>query len=335
MKLLLCSSDAYFIEAFSYLLSKKRHDVMLESYSDESRAREQLGQGKYNVLLCEQGYLEEYIGQSFYIELGNTTMMPKEDKLGKLNIYQRAELILEDLGHILSFTEGGEAADARAEKRIAFFSTEGGSGKTTIAYLTSVISAKKRKTLYWNLCPFGATDNLYRTEFQHGMEEIMYAQHEKSGVLELLYETITCNADGVYVLPNIKSLGDYKSLTSDEIKELCEAIVKTGMECIILDLPGCYSTWTEELLLISEKIVWVYGGTESSIRREELVKTDPYLKRFLDKSIFVRNKAQQKEESKIAFPMSTTMQKASQISKVLDVNPEFVSGCLAIEKNVM
>lgn len=335
MKLLLCSSDVYFIETFSYLLSKKRHDIVLTCYSDESRAREQLEQGKYNILLCEQGYLEDYIGQSFYIELGNMTMMPKKDKHGKLNVYQKADFILEDLGHILSFVEGGEVADIGAEKIIAFFSTEGGSGKTTIAYLTSVESAKKRKTLYWNLCPLGDTDNLYHMEFHHSMEEIMYAQHEKSGVQELLYETITCNADGVYVLPNIKSLGDYKSLTSNEIKELCEDIVKTGIECIILDLPGCYGTWTEELLLTSEKIVWVYGGTESSIRREELVKTDPYLKRFLDKSIFVRNKAQQKEESKIAFPMSTTMQKASQISKVLDVNPEFVSGCLAIEKNVM
>ncbi|MDD6035291.1 MAG: hypothetical protein PUC30_03740 [Lachnospiraceae bacterium] len=335
MKIFLFSTDVYFVEAFSGLLGKRRHDIELYCFSDEEIARQQVRNCKYSVMLCEQGYLREYIGKEFYIELGNITIMPKEDKSGQINIYQRADLILEDLDHILSLAEGRNVENAGLGKKMAFYSTEGGAGKTTLAYLTSVMSAKKRKTLYFDLCPLAKNNNLYNVEFRHTMEEVLYAQHENSGVLEIIYETMVCNEDGVYVLPAIKSLGDYKELSAEVVKKLCEHAAGTGIERVVLDLPCTFNTWAEEILQFCDKVIWVYGSTDGSRKKEEAVKTDPYMKRMLDKSIFVKNRSQHKGEAEIEFPFSSTMQKAGQISKVLEVNPEFVTGCLAIDKELM
>lgn len=335
MKIMLFSSNLYFIEAFSLLLSQKRRDIELACYSDETIVKEKMQLTNYNIVLSEEGYLSDVIGQATYVALGNVTMMPKEDGVGALNIYQRADLMLEDLEHILSVVGGKSVDSFGSEKKVVFYSTEGGAGKTTIAYLTAVEMAKSAKILYWNLSPLADTENLYRTECRHLMEEILYALHEGSGVLELLYETLTCNTDNVYILPNVKSLGDYKSLTVDRVKELCRYIIKTGIETIILDLPSGYEVMAEGLLEWCDKIVWVYGSTESSYRKEQRVKEDPYLTKNMHKSIFVRNRAPQKVENKIAFPVSNTMQKANQISKVLEVNQEFVAGCQAIEKAIV
>lgn len=335
MRLLLFHTNLYFIEAFSNLFARKRHDIELFCYSEEDIVKEQLQKERYTAFLCEQGYCREQAAGSFFIELGSTTEMPKESKTGKLNIYQRADSMLEDLRHILLLAEGGKAESSGKERKAAFFSTEGGAGRTTIAYLTAVKAAKSYKTVYWNLCPLADTDNLYQAAFQHTMEDILYAQREKKGVLELLYETLICNKDDVCVLPGIRSLGDYKGLTAECIRELCGYLLQTGTELIILDLPSGYSTFTEELFVFCEKLVWVYGDTERSLRKEIFVKEDPYLRRFIDKSIFVRNRARQKAETGISFPVSHTMQDASQISKVLEVNPDFVSGCAAIEEAIM
>lgn len=335
MKLLLFHTNLYFIEAFSNLLARNRHDIELSCYSEEDIVKEQLRKEKYAVFLCEQGYCREQAAGRFFIELGNTTEMPNEEKAGKLNIYQRADSMLEDIRHILLIAEGGKAENSGVERKAAFFSTEGGAGRTTVAYLTAAKAAKERKTVYWNLCPLADTDNLYRVTFRHTMEDILYAWREKKGVLELLYETMACNEDGVYVLPGIRSLGDYKGLAAECVRELCGYLLQTGTELIILDLPGDYSAFTEELFVFCEKLVWVYGDTEGSLRKELSVREDPYLRRFVDKSIFVRNKARQKAETGISFPVSSTMQKASHIAKVLEVNPEFASGCSVIEKAIM
>lgn len=335
MRLLVFSTNEYFVEAFSKLVAKKMYDIELYCYSKEEYLRNQLQNGGTGVILSESGYLQDCVGDYYYVELSTLTIMPKDDKVGKLNIYQKADLIVEDLGHIISIVAGGNATISAYGNKMAFFSTEGGAGKTTIAYLTAVSLAKSKKTLYWNLSPIADTENLYDVNFQNTMEAVLYALHEKSGVLECIFETITCNEDGVYVLPNIKSLGDYISLSPEVINELCEYIFRAEIEVIIMDLPGCYNNFTEKLMYDAKKIVWVHTGSEKGIRYEESIKKDPYLRKLMERSVFVRNKASKKDQENISFPISNTMQKATRISKVLEVNPEFASGCKEIEKQIL
>lgn len=335
MKLLLFSTNEYFIETFSKLITKKMYDVELFCYSKEEYVKRQLQNGGVGIILSENGCLLDCKGDYCYIEMGTVTIMPKDDKVGKLNVYQRADLIVEDLGHIISIVAGNDVNVSAYGNKVAFFSTEGGAGKTTIAYLTAVILAKSKKTLYWNLSPMADTENLYDVNFQNTMEEVLYAQHEKVGLLECLFETIARNENGVYVLPNIKSLGDYISLSPEVINELCEYIFKAEIEMIVMDLPSCYNSFAEKLMNEVKKIVWVHTGDERGIRYEENVKKDPYLRKMMERSIFVRNKASKKEPGNISFPISNTMQKATRISKVLEVNPEFVSGCRDIEKQIL
>ena len=72
------------------------------------------------------------------------------------------------------------------------------------------------------------------------MEQLLYAIKSDTKLEELLYETLLQNEDGVYVLPELKSFGDYREfgLHLEIIERLCAALGRMGMECIFLDLPS-------------------------------------------------------------------------------------------------
>ena len=337
MKCVLFSKDEYFIQVFSKYIAVKQPRLELLCYTEEADVVKKLQQDKIPLILCEEGYLEEFQGKLVYIKLGMTTELPKETGSGSLNIYQKASKLLDDLEYIISSLSGVAEKKERKGTIAGFCSTEGGAGKTTIAYLTAVQSAKKRKTVYWNLEPLAVTGCLYQQEFKYSMEDILFARESAKGLQDMLYETVVQNQDGVYVLPNLQSLGNYLDLSADIVQEICEKMAQNGIEVLILDLPGGYNTALEEMVSFCNHVVWVYSGSNSGMQKEEKLKQDPYMKSVLNRSSFVRNRVEKKVSSDTMayFPYSTTMQKASFISKVMEVNQEFVNGCQIIERNIL
>lgn len=337
MKCLLFSKDEYFIQVFSKYIAVKQPRLELLCYTEEANAIQKLQKEKISLVLCEEGYLEECKGKIVYITLGMSTQLPKEASIGALNIYQKASKVLDDLEYIMDSMAGATAKKERKGTIAGFCSTEGGAGKTTIAYLTAVQCAKKRKTAYWNLEPLAVTECLYQQEFHHTMEDILFARESAKGLQDTLYETLVQNQDGVYVLPNVQSLGNYLDLSAEIVQEMCGKMIQNGMELLILDLPGGYNAVLEELVSFCNHIVWVYSGSNAGTQKEEKLKQDPYMKTVLNRSSFVKNRVDKKIESETiaSFPYSSTMQKASFISKVMEVNQEFVNGCRIIENNIL
>lgn len=277
--------------------------------------------------------MEEYIGILPYIVLGMSTVMPKEDGIGRLNIYQKADRLLEDYEKIAALATGEAGHAENAGRQTVVYSTQGGSGKTTIAYLLAVQCAKKQKTVYWNLEPLPVVEGLYRQEFPTSMEQLLFAQKSNSGLQEVLYDALLQNDDGVYVLPEVKSMGDYRDLEAETINDICAEMYSMGMTRIILDLPSGLGRFTEVLLERCDHIVWVFTGTAAGRRKEEKVRQDPFLRTMLGKSSIVRNCCAQKADAAgatAAFPLSGTLKNANHIAAVLEGNPEFASGCQAI-----
>lgn len=338
MKILLFSTDEYFVQVFGNFFTQKNTAADLFCYTEESAAREWLGKEQAELIFCEEGYLSEYANRNGFILLGRQTVMPKDGEVGSLNIYQRSSAILEDVQRLISVCCGTKDIVNRKEKIVAVYSAEGGSGKTTISYLTAVQSAKSRKTAYLNLEPLFLPYGFYEQQFRHSMEQLLFAMKGGTKLQELLYETLQQNEDGVYVLPEIKSFGDYKEINTDIIDKLCEAVSAAGIEWIFLDLPGGVSSFTEKILEMSCHILWCFSGTEKGRNKEEAVKNDPYLKKFMGKSSFIRNRCERKEDAAgatVGFPYSGTIKKAAAVSNVLKVNKEFADGCRLLESNIL
>lgn len=337
MKVLLFSTDEYFVQVFGDFLAKKKSEMDVVCYTMESAAKDWLSAQNPGLIFCEEGYLQEYENSSNFISLGMNTVMPREGESGRLNIYQKASNILEDIDRIMAICCGKSRVAGKGCRSIAIYSTEGGSGKTTISYLTAVKLAEQKKAVYWNLEPLFAADGLYQMDFRHSMEDILYALKSDRNLQEMLYETVVPNADGVYVLPGMQSFGDYREIDIEVITRICEELTQMGMERILLDLPSGLSKFTEDLLENSDHIVWVFSDTVRGKQNENSVMKDPYLKRFLGKSSIVRNSCERKDAASgitAAFPLSNTIKKATTVSGVLGVNQDFVQGCRQIIDNI-
>lgn len=337
MKVLLFSTDEYFVQVFGDFLAKRKSDMEVACYTMESAAADWLGKQKPGLVLCEEGYLQEFSGNSNFISLGMSTVMPKEGEAGRLNIYQKASNILEDIDRIVAICCGKSRVTGKGCKSITSYSTEGGAGKTTISYLTAVQYAQQKKTVYWNLEPLFGAEGLYQMDFRHSMEDILFALKSGRNLQEMIYETVVPNADGVYVLPGLQSFGDYREIDIEVVTRICEELTLMGMERIFLDLPSGLSKFTEELLENSDHILWVFSDSVRGKQKEDSMMKDPYLKRFLGKSSIVRNSCESKTAANgatAAFPLSGTIKKTATVSGVLGVNQEFVQGCKQIIESI-
>lgn len=340
MKILLFSTDEYFLNVFTRYLSKEKLEFDLFSYSEEEAAIEFLAKSMPDIILCEEGYLSECAMLDRYVALGMHTVYPSENQIGILNIYQKVSQVKEELEYMIQVLGGKNLTKEQGKATMAaFFSTEGGSGKTTLAYLTAVESAKQKKTLYINLEALAVTEFLYTSNNENSMENILLSfDSQREETASMLLNAMEKTIDGVSVLPTLKNIGDYLELSPTVILQMISAICKTGgIENVILDLPGMFSSFTETLLQECKKIVWVYNDSRIGKRKLEMVQNDPYLKAtgILSKSIYVMNRCASQGIASTyhaAFPISKTLSTANQISKILEVNEAFAKGCQNIAK---
>lgn len=332
MRMLLFGQDGYFVKKFSEYVSKKLPKHQLFCYTDEEAARRFIAAQKPELILAEEGYLSDCIlGGQVLIALSEKTVMPNEMKQGSLNIFQKASGIVDDLIKITSLLSGKSVADGQA-KKVMFYSTEGGSGKTSLAYLSSVVSARTRKTAYWNLEPLPFTENLYPSRFNTSMEQCIFMiQNGKTE--EAVYNTVMQNEDGVFVMPNIGSYFDYRELSYDILHEICNVFQNMGIEVIVLDLPAGMSSFLDELSEECQRIVWVFSDTMKGNGKEQAFLQDPSLDEWRVKSTLVRNRCAsmgRTEDTAICFPNSDSMKNAMRLTDLLRVNPLFENGCNAI-----
>jgi len=335
MKILLFGQDGYFVKKFSEYVSKKMPKHQLYCFTDENKASDFMTKQNPELILTDEGFLSEYANSTqTVIDLSEITVMPNEEKRGSLNVFQKASGIVDDLMKITALMSGKSIVDGKTRK-VVFYSTEGGSGKTTIAYLTAVMSAKRRKTVYWNLEPCAFTDNLYISNFNVSMEQCIF-NLQNGKIEETVYNTVVQNEDNVLVMPNIANYLDYQELTLSVIHDVCDIFMKMGVEVVILDLPVGVSEFTETLLDESQKQVWVFSETLKGSGKEKAFISDKSLVEWRTKSTIVRNRCSsmgKTEEGIIKIPNSDTIKSAAHLTDILRANPAFEKGCTAIAQS--
>lgn len=229
------------------------------------------------------------------VELGETTRLePSEAATYSINVYQRRNAIINDLLAILRAENllANHQQDASDVFSLAFFSTQGGCGCTTLSYLTAIHAARASSTAYICLDAGPCTETLYHTLPQVPAEEFLFSIQERMDSKTIL-SALTRNEHGVYVFPTFSSLLDQAMLTSEDVDYLVNALTESGMiQTIIFDLNDMLGPIERNVLANSHRVAMVYTDDKmGGAKRRQLEKDPNYTTYpFVQKELWVGNR---------------------------------------------
>lgn len=340
IQLLLVHNDSYFVEHFSSYAGGSQHEFSLVCFTDPDKALSYWKdhQSAIRGILAGQDFLDRCGGGSgLRVCLTDFTRRAESrEEVQALNIYQQRRDILADLRMLLCAHLGlpqarGEHSGARV---ICFFSTQGGGGKSTLAYLTALRGAQEGQTAYLTLEPAPCPGRLYaQPQSPVSGEDLLYAVRERQDPSKAILPALVHNGDNVRVLPATHSLQDLMELTAEDWEYLLNAILQYGeMDYVILDLGSELSPVCRMAFDRSDLAVLVYtDDLTGQCKRDRLLK-DPGFPAFglPETRVEARNKCRQKTApapGMVPFPVSQSLEKGVGLSTVLSANPEFFNGC--------
>lgn len=341
MKIMLFSEDAYFMEAFSSFAGIGCPELDFDFFSDEDMAGGFLDKkgNELDAVIAGDGFFKRYEAAGVIrISMGHQTVIASEKGIHRLNIYQQGGDIAGDIKKILISASEKEILfnSTHDGKIISFFSTQGGSGKTTIAYMTAVQLAKQFQTAYLNFEEIPFTGHLYEQQYDTNMEEILFAVKDKRGLAPALMAGLKKNQDMVYTLPNVCSLNDFLDVTADDMERLLDALMELGeIDRLVIDLSACFSAVSKKVLEMSDKIFMVYQKDAVGLGKLTAFLDDPGIRQmpYRGRMKYILNKCPQKMEDNrfsVMFPFSQSMAQGVAVTSALGGNSEFVRGCSAV-----
>ena len=333
IQILMVSRERYFAEVFGNYLSSVRGELSLLSFTDYGKALAWLGegQGEIRAVLADQAFLD-MCGhlQLPKISLSNDTEAIPEG-VSRLNIYQRKRDILEDLKALLVSVAGLSQSKrvAGGTRTLGVFSTQGGSGKSTVAYLTALVASEGKKTAYINLESRAFTGGLYTEGVSAGMDELLYAIKDRRALTPVLLNTLVRNHHGVYVLPPYSGIGDRLELQAEDVGFLLDGIESLGdFDLVMLDMDAGLSPFVISVLERCDGICAVYSDTVVGQGKLQNFKNDPSrgILGFEGRLMMVGNMCRQKYADgryDTMLPFSQSVEKGTDLAVVMGANREF------------
>ncbi len=345
MKVVLCSCDAYFMDVFSVFVKQQYPELMFFFFTEKEKAQAYVSAhgSEIDVVMGEDDFFRDYAADiRVRVIIGSQTLVDTEKEVQRLNIYQQGTDIISDLKKIVMCISGDslEQRGFHGGKVAAFSSTQGGSGKTTIAYMTAVRAAKDRRTAYLNLEMAPYTDGLYQMYFDVSMEDILFAVKDKRNMAGILISGLKKNQDQVMVFPGIRSMGDYMDLTGEDMEYLIESLMgEGGISLLIVDLPFDFSERSRKVMDLSDRIFMVYTADDMGAGKQAAFEHDPARDGRLgaDRIRYIQNKCPVRSQSGIyamAFPFSQSISKGVALAAALDGNGDFTKGCDGLIKMI-
>lgn len=339
IQLLFFSNDHYFAELFSNYVGSAQHEFTIACFTDREKALAYWQEHKTAIqaVLAPQDFLALCSGLPLAVAMVDfTRCTPSAEEVQYLNIYQQRRDILSDLQLILS-THLGLNKTRRSHghtKVLSFFSTQGGAGKTSLAYLTAVRAAQKGKTVFLSLEPAPLPETLY-APFQGPVsgEDLIYAVKDHQAAEKGILPALSHNADNVYVLPTPKSLCDLMELTTDDWQFLVEGILQNvGADHLILDLGSGLSSLARMAFDHSDTAVLVYTDDAVGQGKRDRFLNDPNFNQLGISCPFIeaRNQCHRKLEATkdvVPFPFSKTLAGGELPAVALSGNSELYNGC--------
>lgn len=338
VQVLLYTTDEFFLNQCKLLLSEDIRTFSVYSFSGGERAREYLAghAGKIQCVLAEEDFLRENLPAGVMgVALGEETVMePDGAGLFALNIYQRKQDLLEELKQLLRAAGliAGGGARGRSAKVISFCSTQGGSGVSTLAYLTAVQAAQQGKVVYLNLECAPCTSPFYSGD-NRGAEEFLCAVKDRDDPGRTLLPALRRNDHGVYVFPTPVSMADQRDLSAADVRYIVEGLLNLGEAAyLIVDLPVGFSEVNSYVMSVSDRVAMIYSDDRVGRAKHRQLMADPAFATYpcAGREMLVGNRCKRKYdggEFDVCFPQSNTLAGDTDVGLVLQGNPDFARGC--------
>lgn len=342
MDLMLFSEDLYFTEVFSTYVIHNYPEFHISFFSNESKALQFLKEHQnLDAVIAASSFWKQFkeeSGSFVEIEIGSKTILPGRGERALLNIYQPGVDIAGDIRKILVALSDSKIIfyNDRNERIVTFYSTQGGSGTTSIAYMTAIQLAKTGQTAYLNFEENPFTDHLYKQKYDVGMENILFAVKDKRDLASILVSGFKKNEDHVYTLPTMRSLHDFKDIMPEDVELLLQSLLELGdIQYLVMDLSAGVSDLNRKIIEMSDAIFMVYGADQVGKGKKERFITDPGIDHtaYRGRIKYILNKCLQREDGggdSVQFPYSQSVAQGIRLSSVLINNGEFTKGCSAI-----
>ena len=338
IKLLFCWQDRYFGEQLNLLLSEDPRSFRVLYFTDPARAADWLRTSGETVdcILGAPGFLRG-LDPSYGLPVALGEDTSTEEPLS-VNMYQRRQDLVDELKNLLR-AKGllAAAAASRSQGRvIAFFSTQGGAGKTTLAYLTALKAAEQGKTVYLNLEAAPCTDSLYAPCGTVSAEEYLCAVQDREDPAHTLLPALSRNEHDVLVLPTPASVRDQSALTGADVQFLVESILRgASPDWLILDLSSVLNEVSSRAMDLADRVVLVYGDDRLGEHKRRRFLADPAFSSLpcAGKELVAGNRCREKYADgryDAAFPYSASLASVPDVRAVLRGNPDLEKGCAAI-----
>lgn len=339
IKAILYSTNHHFLDSLSnYLMESPNLDFDISFFSEEEAAVSFLNTQKVDVILADESFLRENAIPMGIVKLciSNRTRVDLQSSHHELNIYQRGVDILGDIQKVFSAAGGkGQMGGRGSNKVISFYSPQGGSGKTTLAYICALLCARGGTSVYLNLEEFGCTTHLYQVSFQTGMEEVLFAIKDKRDVAACISNGLQKDARNVSVMPTMKNYSDLEALDAGDVELLIKTLQQvSGADFVFVDISGSLTSQNRKVLELSDYSFWVFDDTEVGRGKMERIRNDQSVQgaQYFARSYFLVNKCRVKCEDTYAIriPWSESLSKDADVEKVLSGNKDFYANCMEI-----
>lgn len=158
--------------------------------------------------------------------------------------YQSADKICNELIRLYEAKNGSNEKSGEGDistKIITYYSPIGGIGKTTLALSTALSLTKAgKKVIYVNLEDIQSTSAFFDSVNSNAsLSDIIYSIKERTDKFkEVLLNTVSeDNKTGIFYFGMVDSVLDIEELTSEDLKELLENLIKVNIyDYVIIDL---------------------------------------------------------------------------------------------------
>lgn len=336
IRVLVYSGNKYFLKCFSnYMMETGSAGFDFRFVSDAAQAAAFLSGQEADIILADESFFrgnacpDDVVG----LCISNRTQADEDGDCHELNIYQRGRDILADMEKLLGIARGTASAGKRnGMKVVVFYSPQGGTGKTTLAYACALLCARKQTSVYLNLEEFGYTEQLYQGAFQVSMEEVLEAIKDGRDAAAVLSNAMAKAEGNVTILPVFRNYRDYADMTADETMVLLEGLRKVnGTGCLFVDVSGGMTEKNRRLLEQCDVSFWVFDDSAAGKGKLKRIREDRSIQRetFFGRTFFVVNKCKVREEdaSAVRLPFSESLSEDKPVDLVLSGNQDFCQGC--------
>ena len=347
IKTLFFCSDKHLLDAVADLIAVDLPHITATCFSQQHQAETALAESEFAMVLAEENFLHK-LGDRPVLKICLSDFTKISDfesaACSYLNVFQSRMDIAKDLMKIaFSFDLPGMQKKSESGKNIiAFFSTQGGCGVSTLSYLTALSASAAARVVYLNLTysPSRFVQNT-TTESGWSMVDILFSIKDGRDFAKILNNAVIKNNDGVYTFPNFLSVADVIEFEPEDIDALLRAVeASIDIDTIIIDLPCEFSQKTSAVLKHCTKIALVYTSCEDGLAKKDCLLADPsFIKLFQEKSVQLtlnKCKAKSAASDSVDFPYSQSINSNQPLPKVLASNAELREGCskLLISKTI-